>query len=268
MKKKNWTGERLETFIQNRDTIDHLHRYAIAANYTKDKTILDIASGEGYGTHLLAEHAAFAYGVDIDPTAIENAKRKYHKSNLKFSVGSADKIPLDNQSVDVVVSFETLEHHDKHQEMMAEVQRILRPGGLLLISTPDKLYYTNQRNFHNKFHVKELYKQEFSDLLTTNFKHFQLLNQTYINGISLVKPEGNGMPETIYAGNFDKVTFPDIKPLYLIALASDTDFVKQQQSFFDGSEIIEKAIRNEYTGSYSYRIGHFLLAPFRFLKRK
>lgn len=264
MKNKNWTGERLETFIQNRDTIDHLHRYAIADHYTKGKTVLDIASGEGYGTNLLSGNATFAYGVDIDPGAIANAQQKYKKTNLQFSVGSADNIPLEDHSVDVVVSFETLEHHDKHQEMMLEVKRVLKPGGLMLLSTPDKLYYSDKRNFQNKFHVKELYKQEFVDLVAGHFKNVQLLNQTYINGISLIK-EAEGLP--IYSGNFSKVTRPEIDPFYLITLASDADFERQPQSVFDGSPIIEEATMHKYTQSYSYRIGRMLLAPLRLFKK-
>jgi 2-polyprenyl-3-methyl-5-hydroxy-6-metoxy-1,4-benzoquinol methylase len=63
-----------------------------------------------------------------------------------------------------VVSFETLEHHDKHDEMFLEIKRILRPGGLLLMSTPEKLFYTDLPNVQNEFHVKELYLEEFRDL--------------------------------------------------------------------------------------------------------
>lgn len=265
MKDKNWTGERLETFIQNRDTIDHLHRYAIATHYTKGKTVLDIASGEGYGTNLLAGNAAFAYGVDIDPRTIANAVRKYQKDNLKFSVGSADRMPLEDRSVDVIVSFETLEHHDKHEEMMREIKRVLKPGGLMLLSTPNKLYYSDKRNFDNKFHVKELYKQEFIDLVSAHFKMMQLLDQTYINGISLIK-ETEAV--TVYSGNFSKVTYPEIDPLYLVALASDANFERQRQSIFDGSAIMEEATMKKYTQSHSYRIGRFILSPLRLFKKR
>lgn len=267
MKDKNWTGERLETFIQNRDTIDHLHRYAIAATYTAGKTVLDIASGEGYGTNLLAQNASFAYGVDIDAATIANAKRKYQKQNLQFSVGSADKMPMDDHSVDIVVSFETLEHHDKHEEMMREVKRVLKPGGLMLLSTPDKLYYTDKRNFKNEFHVKELYKNEFTDLVSGHFKNVQMLNQTYINGISMIR-EDDDQKMPIYSGNFSNVILPEINPFYLIALASDSDFNRQPQSVFDGSPIMEEATMKHYTQSNSYRIGHLLLMPLRLFKKR
>ena len=140
---KTWTGERLETFVFNDNTVEHLHRYAITIDYIKGKTVLDIASGEGYGTNLLSKYAEKVFGVDIDETSIELAKKKYSSKNLEFKIGRADLIPLEDSSMDVVVSFETLEHHDKHQEMMLEIKRVLKPGGILIMSTPDKKYYTD-----------------------------------------------------------------------------------------------------------------------------
>ena len=112
--KKKWSGERLETFVYGEFVSEHLHRYCLANLYVTDKVVLDIASGEGYGSNLLSSSAKEVIGVDIDQEAVENAKQKYKKSNLNFKTGSADKIPVADNSIDVLVSFETIEHHDKH----------------------------------------------------------------------------------------------------------------------------------------------------------
>lgn len=176
--KNTWTGERLETFIKSRDAIEHLHRYSLALEYIKGKVVVDIASGEGYGSNLMSKVANHVYGVDIDNAAIENAKNKYIKNNLEFLNGSADNIPIASNSVDVVVSFETIEHHDKHDEMMLEIKRILKEDGLLIMSSPDKKFYSDTRNYKNEFHVKELYKDEFNNLIAKYFNNHQLLNQT------------------------------------------------------------------------------------------
>ncbi len=136
--KKKWTGERLETFVLNETTVEHLHRYGIVMPFIEDKTVLDIACGEGYGSKLLSSKALKVIGVDIDLETIEKASKKYGSSNLTFIQGSADKIPVKDGSIDTVVSFETIEHHDKHNEMMNEIKRVLKPGGILIISSPEK----------------------------------------------------------------------------------------------------------------------------------
>ena len=102
-----WTGERLTTSKTNEIAIHHLHRYAIAIDLAKGKDVLDIASGEGYGSNLLANTAKSVTGVDISESVIEFAKKKYTRNNLSFKVGSTSNIPLENDSVDLLVSFET-----------------------------------------------------------------------------------------------------------------------------------------------------------------
>jgi ubiquinone/menaquinone biosynthesis C-methylase UbiE len=266
----NWTGERLETFIHTRDTIEHLHRYAIVSNYIKDKIVLDIASGEGYGSNLMSEKASVVYGVDIDEATVLAAKAKYKKENLKFLTGSASKIPLEDNSIEVAVSFETIEHHDKHEEMMLEIKRVLKPNGIFILSTPDKFYYSDKRNFENKFHVKELYKDEFERLVSNYFKKVQLLNQRYINGNSIIQKCETNQAE-FYSGSFSKLELVEVDPMYLISIASDSDFHEQNSSLFEGSQVNEENYYKENIipiyNSNSYKLGHFLLTPLKILKR-
>lgn len=269
--KKKWTGERLETFIQSRDTIEHLHRYAIVSDYIKDKVVLDIASGEGYGSNLMANQAKFVYGVDIDEETVIKAKEKYRKENLQFQVGRADLIPIPDNSIDVVVSFETIEHHDQHQEMMHEIKRVLKKEGVLIISTPDKLFYTDKRNFKNQFHVKELYKDEFSALISTFFKNVQLLNQVYVNGNSLIFDDTILDKLKIHTGHFLNIGEEIVVPMYLITISSDSGLKNQEISIFNGTSIerqeqeqrFQEAIRN----SNSFKVGSFILAPFKKFKK-
>lgn len=268
--KKNWTGERLETFIYNRDSIEHLHRYAIVSDYIKDKIVLDIASGEGYGSNLMSERASFVYGVDIDEATVKEARLKYKNINLEYLTGSASEIPLKDNSVDIVVSFETIEHHDKHDEMIAEIKRVLKPKGLLIISTPDKLYYSDERSFNNQFHIKELYKQEFTNLIHRNFSNMQLLIQKYANGNSLIQDETTSDELQIFSGDYLKITNVIINPLYLIAIASDDTFERQKMTIFDGSQVSAAEIKNQINKVYSsnsFKLGHLILSPFKTLKK-
>lgn len=267
---KNWTGERLETFIFSRDSIEHLHRYAIVSDYIKDKIVLDIASGEGYGSNIMSKKAKFVYGVDIDNTTVQEAKLKYKKDNLEFLIGSASDIPIEDNSIDVVVSFETIEHHDKHDEMMNEIKRVLKPNGLLIISTPDKLYYSDKRNFNNQFHIKELYKQEFTDLILKSFNNIQLLTQMFVNGNSIIQDDKINSEPQIFSGNYSDIIDLLVDPLYIIAIASDNNFEEQKSSVFDGNQIINANFKkqiNKIYSSNSYKIGHLILLPFKILKK-
>ena len=269
---KKFTGERLETHIYNGNTINHLHRYALAANYTKDQIVLDIASGEGYGSNLLSKDATFVYGVDIDIDTIVNAQKKYAKKNLKFIQGSTSNIPLDNDIVDVVISFETIEHHCEHDEMLNEVKRVLKPNGLFIVSTPDKYFYSDKRNYKNEFHVKELYKPEFISLINNNFINYQLLSQSYLNNCSLILDKKTRTDIVFYKGNYTEAKQSFSNPHFLIAICSDNDFKKQHNSIFEGSQLLkspleyENLIQNLYS-SNSYKLGHALLFVFKYLKR-
>lgn len=265
--KKEWTGERLETFILSGDTIEHLHRYAIASGYVHNKIVLDIASGEGYGSNLLSKYAKTVTGVDIDNTAVVLAKKKYKKDNLIYKQGSTSAIPLGNASVDVVVSFETIEHHDEHELMMREIKRVLKPDGMLIISTPDKLFYSDKKNFKNQFHVKELYRDEFKTLISESFKKVQILEQKYISGVSMIFDEKYQNDYVFYTGNYNEINSLEVNPLYLVAIAADVDFKEQGKSIFDGSDIEKSGIFQNIFDSNTYKVGNFILKPLKYLKK-
>src|ERR1700694_2221819 len=97
---------------------EHRHRYLFASQLVSGKAVLDIACGEGYGSALLAKSARRVIGVDIAERAVEHAKQRYQAENLEFATGSCAAIPLGDGAVDVVVSFETIEHHAEHEAMM------------------------------------------------------------------------------------------------------------------------------------------------------
>ncbi len=137
-----WTGERLTTGVTGQVEIEHFHRYAFARDLCRGLDVLDIASGEGYGSALMAQVARSVVGVEIDPAVIAHAQAAYQKPNLRFLQGDARAIPLPDASVDAVVSFETIEHFYEHAAFIAETCRVLRPGGLLIISSPERDTYS------------------------------------------------------------------------------------------------------------------------------
>jgi ubiquinone/menaquinone biosynthesis C-methylase UbiE len=266
---ENASGERLGTSFFDENTVEHLHRYAFACELTKNKSVLDIACGEGYGSNLLALGAREVTGIDAAADVIDKAKRKYNKSNLKFIQGALEKIPIADCQFEVVVSFETLEHIEAHEVMLEEIKRVLVPGGLLLLSTPEKKYYSDLPGYKNPFHKKELYESQLRALIGGFFSHSQYLYQRFIQGS--VMTSGIDAEIKFYTGNFDAIkTMPTINPMYLVVLASDREFVSAQSSVFDGNDLLETALsrkESEIHRTWSYRLGHSLLAPIKLLRR-
>src|SRR5215468_5758250 len=129
-----WTGERYVPWIQAPELgYEHMHRYAFATQFVRDKRVLDLASGEGYGSNLLAQAAKQVVGIDTDNRAVEHARNKYLKRNLEFKIGSITEVPIPGHGLfDVIVCFEALEHVQDHQKLLSETKRLLAHDGLFL----------------------------------------------------------------------------------------------------------------------------------------
>ena len=172
-----WTGERFLPWHEDAAlAVEHLHRYVYASRLAQGKCVLDIGSGEGYGSAILAAHAASVIGVDLDAAAVTHARRKYGNANLDFLMASAPELPFPRR-FDLAVCFEVLEHLENQTELVAEIRRVLTPEGLLIVSTPDKRAYAAETGFDNPFHVHELYFEEFEELLRDQFPQVRMLGQ-------------------------------------------------------------------------------------------
>ncbi|CAN5210310.1 hypothetical protein BH09PSE1_BH09PSE1_07460 [soil metagenome] len=226
--------ERYDPAVTGRIKYEHFHRYALAAVQVAGLRVLDIASGEGYGSAMLAESAASVDGVDIDATAVASANARYRRPDrLRFHVGSVENIPFEEDTFDVVVSFETIEHIEDPQALLKEVKRVLKPGGFAIISTPNKTIYNRYLQQANHFHLSEMEAGEFTALLDKYFKHQIVLGQrmvvaSAISPASLTSPPNSGdyrgFTAVEEAGHspFAKqavVRLPD--PEYMICLVSD-----------------------------------------------
>ena len=173
-----FTGERFVPGARGPIWIEHWHRYHFAAPWARGKRVLDIACGEGYGAALLAREAREVAGVDISPEAVAHAKRTYAGiGNLRYAQGSCAAIPLPDASVDLAVSFETIEHIHEQAQFVAELARVLAPDGVLLLSSPDKAEYSDRRAFANEYHVRELYRAELEALVAARFPHLRWFSQ-------------------------------------------------------------------------------------------
>lgn len=264
--------ERLgDTNSVNQIAIEHLHRYKFASNFIKNKIVLDIACGEGYGSNLLSKNASKVIAVDIDKETLEHAKNKYSTSNIDFKHGSVTNIPLLSKSIDVIVSFETLEHILEHEKMIDEFKRVIKDDGIIIISSPNKLNYTDKVNHVNTHHLKELYESEFIDLMKNNFEFFDIYYQDYINN-SVIAPKDSSV--IIYNGDFNQINNYTISEnaKYLIALIGIAAKIPyQKDSVFFNQDFNHSTVKiegmNSIKKSWSYQLGNLLLKPFSFMKR-
>jgi GT2 family glycosyltransferase/SAM-dependent methyltransferase len=183
-----FTGERFLLTEAGEIRHEHLHRYAWCRSLVSGKSVLDIACGEGYGSAMLAETAASVIGMDISEEAVAHASSAYAgRPRLEYRLGNAAEIPLPENCVDVVVSFETIEHHDRHQEMIDELRRVLKPDGILVISSPNRPVYSIKAGHHNEYHVKELDFAEFDAVVRSRFPQVRYYGQRLAVG-SVVTP--------------------------------------------------------------------------------
>lgn len=219
-----WTGERLVTSCHRPLIYEHLHRYAIACGLAKGRRVLDIACGEGYGAKLLAGVAAEVTGVDIDTETIAHAKASYRHRNLHFLEGSCTEIPCPDQSMDLVASFETIEHIREHDRFLQEIRRVLAPGGILVISSPHKAEYRKMSKEGNPFHELELNHDDFVQLIAASFKKVVVGKQRLVLG-SWIAPDAPSakVAAATFRGGFDGIEIEQgvYRGLYSIAVCSD-----------------------------------------------
>lgn len=266
MKRKN-KGERLTATDISLTMLEHLHRYGIALNHVAGKRVLDIACGEGYGSHLMAKKAAHVIGVDIDEQVIQDAQEKYIAPNLRFVQGDVTKIPIEDATIDVVISFETIEHTAHHTAMMTEVRRVMKENGVLIISSPDKKYYSDLSGYNNPFHVKELYHDEFIDLIQAHFKNIYRLYQKPILGSFIFTP-GNRNTLLEYYGDSNEVAVKDSNyGLYLIIVASNTSLdIPPTASFFSSQEVMYQSSIKQFKNTLKYKIKKVVFFPYYLIK--
>ncbi|WP_370581723.1 class I SAM-dependent methyltransferase [Mycolicibacterium sp. BK556] len=131
------------------------------------RDVLEAGCGEGYGADLIASVAGRVVAVDYDEATVAHVQARYPR--VEMLAGNLAALPLPDASVDVVVNFQVIEHLWDQPQFVAECARVLRPGGLLLMSTPNRITFSPGRDTPiNPFHTRELNADEMTELLTGN----------------------------------------------------------------------------------------------------
>ncbi len=171
----------------------HLFRYQFALSFVADKIVCDVACGTGYGAQLMKQsgRAVRVIGVDLCPQAIEYARAKHSAAGVEFAVGDVASLPLESETIDVVVSFETIEHVTNESQVVAEYARVLKPGGLLICSTPNEWPLEIA-----PFHTREYNRHSFCQLLGQQFTVQTLYNQNSGSSFAYNREQPSGIVTT------------------------------------------------------------------------
>ena len=182
---------------------EHVARYAFAARRAAGKRVLDAGCGVGYGAARLAAVARQVVGLDLAPEAVQAARRHYSGARLEFLQADCRRLPFRARSFDLVTAFEVIEHLQDWERLLVETRRILTKDGVLLLSTPNRLYYAETRDEPNPFHAHEFDYQEFSAALGSHFPHVRVFEQNHAASIVFSRPQPDGVETAFEPGRDD-----------------------------------------------------------------
>jgi ubiquinone/menaquinone biosynthesis C-methylase UbiE len=176
------TGERMITEAYHSTAADHLiylmhiASYEFAMQFTAGKSVLDYGCGSGYGADKIADSAKTITAVDVAADAIEYARSHFNKPNLDFRcVLPNANLPFGDKSFEVVLSFQVFEHVTATALYLQEIKRVLSPGGVLVLITPDRTErLLPMQKPWNRWHVVEYSPTGLRKILLQHFSDVDL----------------------------------------------------------------------------------------------
>jgi SAM-dependent methyltransferase len=197
-----FTGERVIPGQTDPDLLnEHIARYRFAEGLVGGRTVLDAGCGVGYGSEILARKASRVYAVDIAMDAVSAGARDHAPAGVRFVQGSCTGLPFHDASLDVVVAFEVIEHLEDWRGLLSEARRVLRHDGQLLVSTPNRLYYSETRTEPNAYHVHEFDYAEFRSELEAVFPHTAIFLENHTNAIAFTPENVQGLRTSVESGS-------------------------------------------------------------------
>ena len=181
--------ERVTGLTEELMLLRHLFAYEqVKEKLDKNSVILDLGCGVGYGTYLLSQVAKNIIGIDISEEAINYANENYGALNCQFMVYDGMQTNYYDESFDVIVSFQVIEHVVNDIQFISEAYRLLKPGGTFFLTTPNKIFrlFPLQKPW-NRFHIREYYPYELSELLSKSFNNVEILGISGSNEIEAME---------------------------------------------------------------------------------
>jgi len=228
---------------------EHKHRYdAIINEIGEQDIILDIACGTGYGTNMLAgKSKGRVVGGDISEQAVQDCSKRWNQNSLEFKVLDGTNLDFPDNTFDVLVSFETIEHTTEYMKMLSEFNRVLKPNGRAFISTPNFPINSPTGVVLNKYHTQEFVYEEVDEMMNKTFNDVSIFGQKYIRyqDSSFKKKVGKSMEslllqrgvrklpldfqDSVMKGIIDKPIYPTAEDFDMI---SGIEEIKKCRTFF------------------------------------
>ena len=211
---------------------EHRARYDFSCQFSREATVLDLACGTGYGSAALAEKASTVYALDLSEEAVRYGKSNYAQPRIHFLVGDGRILPFGGARFDVVIAFEIFEHLADPLPLLEDIKRVLKPEGVLLLSTPNRSISEEERLEPNPFHLQEYVLDEFFPILQQVFEHVVVGGQNHAEGISLGFP-GRGS-NALPAGDKEPQDTPQsiAESQFFIAICSRLPYEKEWSNPF------------------------------------
>ena len=200
-----------------RSEADHIARYNYLQEFVKDKIVLDVACGSGYGSSLIGENAKEVYGVDISKEAIKHAEENFASSKVHFTQGNGAELAFKDKFFDVAVTFETIEHltPEDTEKYLQDIHRTLKDDGILFLSTPNRRVVSpnSKISLVSDWHTHEYTERELVNLIEKfGFKVTKILGQRIIPkvaNIGLVRMVADAIGKYILKRRVDLYWIPN-----------------------------------------------------------
>lgn len=207
--------------------------YGFAQHYVEGKRVVDVGRGElGYGTRLLAQTAYSVTGLTDSSKVLELASNLYTAPNVSYQRVDLPEIPYPEGHFDAAVAFEVIEELDRPEDLLSEAKRILKPDGILILSTPDKQTHSNDRNRRDPAHRREMYVPELREMLERHFERVELYRQGAVAGALIYEDSENLSAVPVKSASFyaplpSPEAIPPVTPL-VVAVCSDAEISVQE----------------------------------------
>lgn len=164
----------------------HKYAYDETLQYVTDKTVLDVGCGTGYGVKICSETAKFVVGLDYDLSAVKYCNDNFATDNNSFLNSNALFLSIGTDVFDIAITFQVIEHISDPLKFINELKRVVKPSGLIIISTPN-VADSIKGKYGNPFHINEMGYRDLDDLLRKSFEFFEIFGHTYKSQSTLMK---------------------------------------------------------------------------------